>query len=163
MRIISIGLMMVVLFSNTYADTQEKQQISAKQVKYLELLTRSCYRGFAEDCWRVGDLYAHGVGVEYNPSKAIELSAKACDGQVLQGCSDLAFVHGKEGNFDKALGPATKACNGGNMQGCSSLGLLYLIGKGVQRDDLRAITLLKKACNGGNKHACEIVEEIEKE
>ena len=97
--------------------------------------------------------------MEYNPSKAIELLTKACDGQVLQGCSDLGFVYGKEGDFDKALGPVTKACNARHMQGCSRLGLLYYYGKGIQRDEPRAGKLFIKSCDRGFNKSCDILKE----
>jgi hypothetical protein len=52
------------------------------------------------------------------------------------------------------------ACEKGNATACDSLGSLYLLGEGVEQDNMRAVAFYKKACDGGNQYSCYMVEKI---
>ena len=50
-----------------------------------------------------------------------------------------------------------KACDGGDAAGCTQLGFLYLEGKGVKKDYLKAVKLYQKGCDGGNAVGCMLL------
>ena len=45
-------------------------------------------------------------------------------------------------------------CDGGSAAGCGRLGWMYSEGRGVKRDDGRAVELLRVACDDGHASAC---------
>ncbi|MGB8299280.1 MAG: tetratricopeptide repeat protein [Polyangia bacterium] len=47
-----------------------------------------------------------------------------------------------------------QVCDGGDMGGCNNLGAMYANGKGVVKDNGRAVALYKQACDGGNMVGC---------
>lgn len=52
------------------------------------------------------------------------------------------------------------ACEKGDATACDSLGSLYLLGKGVEHDNMKASIFYNKACAGGNQYSCEMVDAI---
>ncbi|MBZ5698519.1 MAG: sel1 repeat family protein [Acidobacteriia bacterium] len=52
------------------------------------------------------------------------------------------------------LARLTKECDGGNADSCTKLGLLYSEGKGVAKDDKRAVELLQRGCEAGDVDGC---------
>lgn len=47
-----------------------------------------------------------------------------------------------------------RSCDVGEARDCRILGHLYVMGKGVARDPVRAASLYRKACEGGDHLAC---------
>lgn len=60
----------------------------------------------------------------------------------------------KNGDYKIASELMDKACNAGHMRACWNLGLFYSNGRGVSRDEKKALSLYKKACDGGFENGC---------
>ncbi len=151
--LISIGLiMMTALFSNTYANFDASRNYSSNEIK---LMTRSCERGYLDDCNTIGLIY---FNKDKDLSKAIDSFTRVCNGGHMSGCYLLGKLLVDNKKMIKAIEPFTKACNGDIMEGCMYLGSLYGFGEGVQQDISKADRLMRKACNGGVKYACETLE-----
>ena len=70
-------------------------------------------------------MYANGIGVKRDLTKAIDLFRKDCNAGGVQGCDSLA-THYKIGlgvaqNHSKSKMYFDKACNGGYSKACYSL------------------------------------------
>jgi uncharacterized protein len=89
-----------------------------------------CNAGSALACFRVGDSYKIGRGVEKSKKEA-----------------DEWYLKGVE-IFEKQ-------CDRGSNEDCLNLAALYEVGKHVERDLERALKLYYKECNNGRKRACE--------
>ncbi len=63
-----------------------------------------------------------------------------------------------DGDYKTASELMQKACDSGYMRACWNLGLLYSNGRGVKRDEKKALSLYKMACDGGNKKGCTSYE-----
>ena len=78
--------------------------------------------GFAAGCNTLGILYAKGLGVKQNYTKAKNLYKKACNMGFAAGCSTLAFSYinglGVKQNYTKAKKFYKKSCNMGYKIGC---------------------------------------------
>ena len=47
-----------------------------------------------------------------------------------------------------------RKCEAGDAPNCERLGKLYLNGKGVPKDETRALSVFEKTCDHGNMRAC---------
>jgi TPR repeat protein len=52
------------------------------------------------------------------------------------------------------------SCDEGLAAACNNLGALYMLGRGVGKDEARALTLFKKACEGKDRAACDTLGEL---
>jgi len=151
--LISIGLIMIVTaFSNVHANFDSSKNYSPNEI---ELMTRSCDRGYLDDCNTIGFIY---FNKDKDLSKAIDSFTRVCNGGHMSGCYLLGRSLANNKEMIKAIESLTKACNGGIMESCMWLGAIYGFGEGVQQDISKADKLMRKACNGGVKHACETLE-----
>src|SRR5574342_965883 len=58
-----------------------------------EALKKSCDKHNAADCYTLAGMYRRGEGVTRDAKKAAGLLKKACEGQVMEACYDLAEAH----------------------------------------------------------------------
>jgi hypothetical protein len=84
------------------------------------------------------------------------LFSKACDGEEMPGCRQLAasYYHLTPPDYGQAGTFYQKACDGGDFSSCSSLADMYTQGIGFRRDLKQARILNEKACDGGYQDAC---------
>jgi TPR repeat protein len=136
------------------------------QKRYEEaapLYERSCRKGEAGDCNRLGYMYDMGQGVAKDDSQAAPYFTKACDGGFAMGCDNLGLLYykgqGVTQDYFKAATLYQKACNNNRASGCRSLGLLYEDGQGVAKDILRANALYLQACDAGDANGCSFIGE----
>lgn len=57
-------------------------------------------------------------------------------------------------------GDLEQACRAGSAFECANLAVLYRHGRGVGKDNVRALTLFVRACEGGNDFACGSVGDM---
>jgi len=117
--LISIGLIMIVtVFSNVNAKIFEERQYLSSEV---ELMTRSCNRGYFDDCGFLGKMLLSNKEMK----KAIESLTTACNGGFMEGCMVLGAIYGfgagVQQDISKAGGLMRKACNGGMKYACETL------------------------------------------
>lgn len=61
------------------------------------------------------------------------------------------------GEMERVPPPETEECTVATARQCYEQGMAFASGKGVQKDSIRAVSLLSKACNGHVKEACEVL------
>ncbi|MEZ4239555.1 MAG: hypothetical protein R3F59_26040 [Myxococcota bacterium] len=109
---------------------------------YLE---RGCDNGDPEGCFWLAEESLPRKGEPPEPTYL--LLERSCDGEYGAGCAELASVHiERRTSFDDEIAARhfDTACNNGEYESCKSLGLMYLRGKGVDRDRQRANELLDR-------------------
>ena len=154
--LISISLVMITtLLSNAYANFDSSRSYSPNEI---ELMTRSCDRGYLDDCNIIGFIF---LLKNKDSSKSIEPFTKACDGGLVSSCAGLAMLYGDgihiKRDTQKAKQLFTKACNSGHMGGCFLLGKLY----SHLQEESKAIKPLVKACDDGVfTDACDLLGNI---
>lgn len=52
------------------------------------------------------------------------------------------------------------SCDEGLAAACNNLGALYMLGRGVGKDEARALTIFKKACEDKDRAACDTLGEL---
>ncbi len=67
---------------------------------------------------------------------------------------------GHKKDYIRARGFLEKACNGGDHEGCKELAVLYQYGRGVAKDEKKALSLHSKACEAKNSTACYFAAEL---
>jgi TPR repeat protein len=83
-------------------------------------------------------------------------SEKKCEDDDLAACVKAGKeAYEDDQDYDKTKKYEKKACDGGEAQGCELLAGLYLLGKGVKKDEEKAVELFQKACDGDDAHGCE--------
>ena len=88
MRFMFAALLWLITFSSVNVASAETD---------AEALTKRCQKGEAGACWRLGYMYANGLGVTQDDFKAVEFYRKACDGQFGGGCWQLGWMY-EQGN-----------------------------------------------------------------
>ena len=104
---------------------------------------QGCDGGDPEGCY---DLALTDMPKRGEPSEASYLLLeRSCSGDYGEGCADLAQVHlDRDTSFDDEIAARhlDSACSNGHYDSCRTLGLMYLNGKGVERDPQRSRELL---------------------
>jgi TPR repeat protein len=71
-------------------------------------------------------------------------------------CKDLCWtVAGGNTAAKPKLASTEEACHSGTAAACEDLGGMYLLGRGVDKDETKAAQYFKAACNGGVASGCE--------
>jgi len=97
-------------------------------------------RGHPDAQYRIGSFYSDGIGVKQNDTKAVEWLNKAAQ----QGHTDARqFLSTRYANWRDSDDP----------DAINRLAVRYANGDGVQRDDRRAVELLRIAAEKGNAEA----------
>ena len=153
---------------------REKADALAKQGRFTEarqLLERACSAGDMESCNQLAFFYERGKGTERNPSRALALFQKACEGKSANACVNLAsrYLNGIDG-VAKSPGQsakwAEKACDYGAvrytpfaqlMTYCVALVNLYRSGDVAEQDIPKAHAVLDRACKNGLFQVCGAV------
>lgn len=101
---------------------REKADPAAQQRAFTHF-QRACSGGRASSCNNLGLMYAMGMGVARDPSRAGQLFQKACESGDLEACANLGsrLLSGDGMTKDEARGRELiqKACAGGVKAACS--------------------------------------------
>ena len=160
---------------------------------YANNRAESCAKGNLHACYQVGSIFHvgqgamgalinNGQGVLFN-SKGIKKNhyqaeayyTKACNGNHMVACNNLALLYTDElggfianlaagsqlpKNYSKGVELLNKACNADFGESCYMLGLYALKGKVLRKDSQYAMHNLKKACNLGFGAACNEIGDV---
>jgi len=149
--------------------------------KAIEFLDAACIGGDASSCIKLYVVYAKGrwgkkrdfnTAMGYS-TRAGELLGKngaetfykqSCDFGDSWGCYHLSTIFSERYNnqqeaqkfLNKAIKLAESGCKDKEQDpiDCFLLGVLYENGRGVAKDEKKALSLYEKACNAGNGGAC---------
>lgn len=126
------------------------------QGRAIDTFRRSCEKGSARACIRLGDVYREGI--LHDETEEAICYRKACEAGANTGCVEAgrAFVEGKGVMVDAPFGALLfgRACERGNMWGCYELAHLYERGEGVVKNEERAREMFLKACHLGLDQGC---------
>ncbi|QOY54018.1 sel1 repeat family protein [Candidatus Sulfurimonas marisnigri] len=118
---------------------------------YIDLAssyTKSCEKDDMQGCFKLGQWYDKGIGVERNTSKAMELYEKSCDGKIARGCNEAGKKYSQSRNpEDKAKGfnLFLKSSEMNNAEAFRYIGLTYT-GNNIDQNYTKAQEFLKKSC-----------------
>ena len=129
----------------------------------VRLLKLSAEQEYPPALYLLGNLYCRGEGVEKNVRKALECLEKAADIN-----TNAAYLAGKIYLTEESVKDARKAiryfetaARQGNDYAEYRLGKIYLYGKGVPREEERAMEYLNASAAHGNEHARKLLQQIE--
>ncbi len=119
----------------------------------------ACEKDYGPACTRLGFAYIHGLGVEANKDRALELSRKACELKDAVGCRNTGWLLEAAAsktpeNLQEAFLAYDKACDLGDGGGCTNHGIMFREGRVFARDDVAAAQLFDKACRLGDYNGC---------
>lgn len=144
--------------------------------KGFRLLEQSCDRNVSNACAYLGMQYRIGQSIPRNIAKGKALLARACDLGQGSACLDTAYLY-DEGKVDSPYGSeitilddtthkkaaeyynkgfslSERECNAGGGEACFNLASLYLLGKGIQKDENKGRLLIARSCSLGYNTAC---------
>ncbi|MBS2016068.1 MAG: SEL1-like repeat protein [Deltaproteobacteria bacterium] len=132
------------------------------KVDVYAMFKRSCAGGDAEGCWGLGSLFSAGLGVRKSDKEAFPYFRRACEGGAKLGCVSLAKlldagVDGEPGDPAAAIKLLDSSCERAFYDACSALANYYLEGRGVAKDEAKAVSLLERACGGTARGACVVL------
>jgi len=148
------------------------------------LYERACREGEPVGCANVGFISEYGDGVPLDMKRAAEMYAIGCSGQSAYACLHAEMIEeyrkGVPHDPVKAVEKWRRACDARDAKACAYLdalsvlvhhaevrarlrvaylGVMYEDGKGVARDEARALALMKKACGQAVKLGCAWMRE----
>jgi TPR repeat protein len=133
----------------------------------VELFSRGCIGGSADECDDVAIAYSNGLGVPKDLARAAELRDVSCRGGHMHACaalgSDYLYGKGVEKDSRRAAEYARYACERGKAPfGCTMLGLMTISGEGgLSKDRGRGYDLMKWGCENDNRGAnCAVLGEV---
>ena len=120
---------------------------------FLQKLHRLGDSGNADIMYRLGKMYAAGIGVVGDEAKAIDWYRKGVAAGNVQAMTALAGAllegRGMEKNAQEAVRLLKVASNKDHLEAMHRLGVLLREGKAVDKDGAEAVRLLTKAGNAG--------------
>lgn len=123
----------------------------------FEALTHGCDEEDFASCAELGARYREGRSVSRDPSRAVDLFSRACNGDAA-ACDALSRAHlageGVPKDPARALALARTACEGGNADGCASVGVMIADGLGAPKDAKAAAPYLSFGCRRAVHDAC---------
>ena len=135
-----------VKYKYNYYDKEKRKLFDLLFVNCIPFLEKSCDTKKDSSCLLLAREYRQRDSDE----KSADAYEKACDNNILKGCSVLAEIYakgkGREQNNTKALELYSKACEGEYAIACTKLGLIYSMGEGVETNNTKVFNLHKKAC-----------------
>ncbi len=125
--------------------------------KALESLNHGCDEEDYASCSELGARYRDGRSVSRDPTRAVDLFRRACNGDAA-ACNDLSQAHltgdGVPNDPAQALTLARAACEGGSADGCASVGVMIADGLGTEKDAKAATPYLAFGCRRAVHSAC---------
>jgi hypothetical protein len=133
----------------------------AQPKKGFDILEAGCYRGTnGLQCVELASLYANGIGVVRNASKAKDLFTTQCDAGNPSACRALAYQLRDEKKFKDAAALNRRACDDGDAQACNGIGFAHYTAEGVTWDVSKAMADYTKACDLGLTIGCANMGEL---
>ncbi|PIE19219.1 MAG: hypothetical protein CSA66_02730 [Proteobacteria bacterium] len=116
----------------------------------------ACDQGDGAACNRLGVRYAAGLeGEARSVDRARQLYERACAAKNATGCANLGALHERDlGDPRAAASYYRLGCEARSPAACAGLGALLADGRGVARDEAKAVALLGGACDDGHAPAC---------
>lgn len=130
---------------------------TGNEKKGFELFESAAKKGLLCAYAMVGNSYLHGIGVEKNLPKALEIIHHCASRNDAISQYDLAKYYisdeDKEKDYKKAFEYLVSSSNQNYYLACDLLGVFYENGTGVEKDLQKAVQCYTKAANGGNPEA----------
>ncbi|MGB5983933.1 MAG: tetratricopeptide repeat protein [Desulfobacterales bacterium] len=170
MKIVRSFLALILVLTLSSCANQITSVMSSKQATVEDLATQ-CNEGDMDACLKAGRTYRYGHYFIYDAPKDLDLATKyyilGCDGKNQEACKALYEMY-KESLRKKEFtrGHPTildmygNSCTGGYGPACSSLAYNYEIGKGVDKNQIKALALYEKGCNSGSRVGCDHAGDI---
>ncbi len=128
----------------------------------LQWMEKAAAAGVPPAIDRLANMYLRGVGVEYAPTKALELLQSLADIGFQRSVWDVGYLFSQEASAQgnrQAASAFARACALGYPPAYYSLGLRFARGSGVARDPAFARALLMRAADARFPDALELAEE----
>jgi TPR repeat protein len=114
----------------------------------------ACTAGKSAGCSGAGILLIYGAGTDIDHAQAALYLERSCTAGNAAGCGMLGFLSDIEKNYSHAALLYRKGCDGEFWEACSRLGYLYIRGRTVGHDPVKALDLFRKACDHDEAMGC---------
>lgn len=163
---VALTLATLVVHAQETVDSALRAYDAGNYAEAAKLLKPFADKGDAVAQLKLGTLYYAGKGVTENERTAVDLLKKSA----AQGNTEAMYQLGNAFTFghetpklvsDPDVEAARwyfRAASAGNADAQYSLGLLFMAGKGVERNDEEATQWMRKAAKNGHKDAQSFVE-----
>lgn len=122
----------------------------SEKLDFLATVERLCQEKDYSACYVLSGIYYYGIDVF--KSELFDGLVKS-HGQTLKEINELDVSNFKQDKI-KAKLYSTIACDGGYIDSCLELGRMYLLGDGIQQNNLKALDIFEDVCNAGRTTAC---------
>lgn len=122
---------------------------------WVGILNIQCEAGSGSACFTMGNVTNLGLVVPREPAAAARGLGRACDLGEPDACKAFAAFVSDGG--DQTL---AQSCEKGDANSCFFLGTVLHLGKGLAKDDERAITVFGESCKDGYVRACGVLGEM---
>lgn len=146
-----------VVVGFAYGMVDERVDAKAKnpQKAYNAFYTACEEKAYGPGCTYLGDMYAVGVGVAEDQTKAEEYYKEACSAKDIWGCHRLADLYGETKTHSaERLGLYTQSCQNGYVMGCIAQATVMQEKASTQAQWKFIAEQLEIACRYGQMDKC---------
>lgn len=121
---------------------------------------RAADQGYAPSQYDLGVMYAEGEGMKPDAEQAMMCFRKSAEQGFVRAQVKLAEIAIAHGNNAEAFLWWKKAADAGDALSMFNVGSAYSVGRGVEKDMIKAIEYYRKARDAGDENAGRILKEI---
>jgi TPR repeat protein len=146
-------------------DLDDKPASPQWVTQVINMLTFRAQKGNSPTMVFLGNAYLNGLGVEADPSKALDYARHAASlgeagGEVLLGFLYVQGIGGVVKNYDRAFFWFKSALDKGHSMAANNLGVIYEQGLGVKKDINLALKYYRQAASQKNPLALKNLERL---
>ena len=125
--------------------------------KAMAWYRKAAAQGYVPAQYNLALMYAHGEGGKPDPAKAQKWLRRAADHGSVEAQVKLAELALLEDKFDEAVLWFSKAADQDDADAAFNLGSLYYLGRGVAKDEAKAVEYYRKAARLGMREANDVL------
>lgn len=144
-------------FYSKFSDSDENffnNDSTANYEESIKWYRLAANHGHADAQYRLGYLYEHALGVDYDYAEACKWYQKSADQGNPQAECRIAMMYASEKNYKAAFPWLHKSAKQNNAKAQFSIGLMYKNGLGVEKNSAEALKWIRKAAENNSADAC---------
>ena len=140
-----------------YRDGKGTRRNDAKAMAWYR---KSAEQGYAPAAYNLGLMYAQGEGAKPDPAAAQTWFRRAAENGSVEAQVKLAEIATFDEKYEEAFLWFSKAADQDDADAAFNMGSLYYVGRGVAKDETKAVEYYRKAARLGMPEATDVLKSL---